>query len=214
MKHATSKALHAYWTNCQGRAGTAANALSPLLAPLLPSVFLLDLSSPKATISCCGQAIGTRYGRDLTGESFLSLWQAEDRRDMSRDLRALTRHASGLVAGVLGETVGSGFVAFEMLLLPLYGQNGVSGAIGSMARVGGHEETNRVRARLLSQSLRSVRFLSPLANGQATSPAGDTAAVCSLPAAPRRYGHLTLVSGGLAGREFKNNAYTNLTSIT
>ena len=64
-----------------------------------------------------------------------------------------------MVAGVLGETLGGGVISYEMLLLPLSGEDGAAGAIGSMVRIGGHDETNRIRARIVAQSLRSIRFL-------------------------------------------------------
>src|SRR4051794_19673477 len=141
MKHATSRTLHEYWVRCGGRAGVAATALSVDLAPLLPSIFLLDVGAD-LRFSLCGEAIARRYGRDLLGDRFLALWTARDREQMERHVRVMAA-SSGLVAGVLGETVGAGFVAFEMLLLPLRGKGGVTGAIGSMERVGGHEESNR-----------------------------------------------------------------------
>jgi hypothetical protein len=75
---------------------------------------------------------------------------------LERDLKAMAKRATGLVAGVLAETVGAGFSMFEMLLLPLAGDGGTAGAIGSMVRIGGHEEANRIRARIVAQSLRST----------------------------------------------------------
>lgn len=96
----------------------------------------------------------------------------------------------------MAETVGGGFTSFEMLLLPLTGESGAAGAIGSMVRIGGHEEANRIRARIVGQWLRSIRFL----------PEPEPARAARLPAAymvpappagsGRRYRHLTVVSGG------------------
>jgi hypothetical protein len=195
MKHKTSAALYEYWLSCHADRAVRAGGISALaLAPLLPDIFLLDLnSSENCHFRYCGAAIALRYGRDLTGESFLALWSPPDRRSLTRDLRAMASPSTGMVAGVMGETMGGGFIAYEMLLLPLVGEHGGAGALGSMLRIGGHEEQNRIRGRIVAQALRSTRFL----------PAAESGAggVCpTLPQtavpAPRRYGHLTVVSGG------------------
>jgi hypothetical protein len=199
MKHRTSTALYEYWLSCHRDAAVRAGGISAVeLAPLLPEIFLLDLGLPEEVrFRFCGAAIASRYGRDLAEESFLALWRPDDRRALERDLRIMASRSIGLVAGVLGETMGGGFVAYEMLLLPLVGEHGGAGAIGSMARIGGHEERNRIRGRIVAQSLRSIRFLPavPPRGGQARSAALDATAQANAPT-PRRYGHLTVVSGG------------------
>ena len=71
-------------------------------------------------------------------------------------------------------------------------------AIGCMVRVGGHRSENRIKARIASQALRSVRFLTetaqepllrPVRRDVPPPPAGESRA-------RRRYGHLVVVSGG------------------
>jgi hypothetical protein len=65
-----------------------------------------------------------------------------------------------------------------------------------MARIAGHDDTNRIRARIVSQWLRSLRFLpdeerlapTALPAAHMLAPAGDRS--------PRRYRHLTVLSGG------------------
>ncbi len=201
MKHETSRALYHYWLGCHRGAGVRAGAVRASdLASLLPSLFLIDLEkadAPTFRFRFCGASIATRYGSDLTDESFLALWNPADAASMKRDLRAVAFRTTGMVCGLITETVGGGAVAMEMLLLPLAGENGTAGAIGSMERTGGHDETNRIRARVVSQSLRSIRFLPDVRTGFARTDRDGTAA---LPSAafqnPRRYGHLTVVSGG------------------
>jgi hypothetical protein len=199
MKHATSIALHSYWQSCHDAGGVPAGGIRAAeLAPILPSLFLIDLTAHTGTcFRYCGAAIALRYGRDLTDESFLALWKLGDRDRLERELRAMAVHSTGLVAGVTGETVGGGFSAFEMLLLPLAVDSGMGGAIGSMARIGGHDEANRIRARLVSQSLRSTRFLS--AAHHPVVPVAHAVEPCPprpLSSVPRRHRHLTVVSGG------------------
>lgn len=197
MKHATSIALHSYWQSCHGASGVPAGGMRAAeLAPILSSLFLIDLTPHTgACFRYCGAAIALRYGRDLTDESFLALWNVADRDRLERELRAIAVDSTGLVAGVTGETVGGGFSAFEMLLLPLAAASGVGGAIGSMARVGGHEEANRIRARLVSQSLRSTRFLAaarrPVVTGAPAAEPGRHWPIFSI---PQRRRHLTVVN--------------------
>ena len=204
MKHETTTALHAYWQSCHRRRGVPVGEIRALeLAPILPSLLLIDLDiAAGLRFRFCGAAIARRYGRDLTDESFLALWSSEDSQSLKRHVRAIAVRSTGLVAGIMGETVGGGFTAFEMLLLPLAGRAGTAGAIGSMARVGGHEETNRIRARLVSQSLRSVRFLPAAADAPSRALGPPTDAPAAPPSAVRRqYRHLTVLSGGRrAGR--------------
>lgn len=161
MKHATSIALHEYWRSCYVPSGVSAGQIRAVeLAPLLPSLFLLDwrrATGPQFRF--CGANLARRYGRDLSGERFLDLWGVEDRPVMERHLRVVSMRSAGFVAGMVAETIGAGFTSFELVLLPLSGQSGTAGAIGSMERTGGHAEMNRIRARLVSQTLRSVRFL-------------------------------------------------------
>ena len=193
LKHATSLALHDYWQRCGARVGSAGRAIrASELVPILPSLFLIELDQLSVhPFRFCGAALAMRYGRDLTDESFLSLWSTEDKLSLKRDIGILANRGAGLVAGVLAETVGGGFTSFEMVLLPISGEGNPAGAIGSMERIGGHEEMNRIRARFVAQALRSVRFL----------PAAETLRSLANPALPaagvlRHYRHLTVLQGG------------------
>lgn len=198
MKHATSIALYSYWQSCRRTTGIPAIVVEAAqLAPIVGSLFLVDLTPDDgAPLRYCGNELALRYGRDLTNEPFLALWNRADRDMLEPDLGAMAVDSAGLVAGVMVETVGGGYSAFEMLLLPLRGTSGNAGAIGSMARVGGHQETNRVRARVVSQSLRSIRFLpAPDQRSIAVSP-DPSAGRLPIQIPRRQYGHLSVVSGG------------------
>ena len=197
MKHQASKALLAAWDLWRD-GDTIANPATVNradLAPLLPNLLLLDLREPEFRIRYGGTAIAVRYGHDIQGESFMSFWDAGDAAGLARLLAGMKTRRAGLVAGFLGETAGGGCTAFELLLLPLGSANACISAIGIMARTGGHDDRNRLRARLLSQSLVSVRHLDrpsdpkrELRSPIAILPRGNDAR--------GRFGHLTLVHGG------------------
>jgi hypothetical protein len=191
MKHPTSTALHHYWLRCQRGDGNSAVQLhAAALAQLLPCLFLIELTAGGgALFRYCGASLTNRYGRDLQDDSFLALWNATDREILERNLIVMARQSTGLVAGILGETVGDGVSAYEMLILPLATTTRTGGAIGSIARIGGHDERNRIRARLVSQRLQSIRFL-----GREDAPSGEVALERAKP--DRRHAHLTLVAGG------------------
>jgi hypothetical protein len=103
MKHETSLALYAYWQSCRRGLGVRAGGLRATeLAPILTSLFLFDTPhSGDFRLRFCGAALATRYGRDLSDENFLSLWNAEDRDTLERNLRFSGPRSTGLVAGTL-----------------------------------------------------------------------------------------------------------------
>ena len=197
MKHETSLALYAYWQSCHRETGVPPLGIRATeLAPILPSLFLVELDlAAGLQFRFCGATMATRYGRDLTDSSFLELWNPEDRETLLQSVRLMASRTTGLVAGVMGESVAGGFTSFEMLLLPLAGEARAAGAIGSMVRIGGHEEVNRIRAKLSSQRLRSVRFL-PAEKKRTRDRYLPDMQPAMVSQVRRRYGHLTVVSGG------------------
>ena len=197
MKHETSLALYAYWQSCHRETGVPPLGIRATeLAPILPSLFLVELDlAAGLRFRFCGATMATRYGRDLTDSSFLELWNAEDRETLLQSVRLMASRTTGLVAGVMGESMAGGFTSFEMLLLPLAGESRPAGAIGSMVRIGGHEEVNRIRAKLSSQRLRSVRFL-PAEKKRPRDRHLAEMQPAMVSQVRRRYGHLTVVTGG------------------
>ena len=163
MKHPSSKALYDYWLSRRHDVEVRASGIHAAeLAPLLPDLFLVELDPserPAFGFRYCGAAIARRYGRDLTDEDFLALWSPPDRSAWQRDLRAAAFRSTGMVTGVLAETMGGGVISYEMLVLPLAGDLSAAGAIGTMARIGGHEnQTESAPGSSLSRSAPSASF--------------------------------------------------------
>ena len=210
MKHIVSRQLYAYWNRRWGsQSAPGRSAIEPYdLGPMLVDTFLLDLNgSNRAKFRFCGSNIAMRYGRDLGDEDFLALWNDDDRKSLGHHLTLMAKDAVAMIAGVVAETAGGGFIAFEMVLLPLSGAESCTNrcdcAIGCFVRTGGHSDANRVGARIVSQSLRSMRFLTPRLEPFTNVPdrtipqplAPDT------PQVRRKYGHLVVMDGGKSARD-------------
>jgi hypothetical protein len=104
----------------------------------------------------------------------------------------------GFVVGIAAETAGDGLINYEMAILPLRGDCNVDQAIGALVRIGGHEETNRVRDRIVAQTMRTVRVLEER-DKAFLEPRDITHRLPPLPRAShvrKHYGHLAVVNGG------------------
>jgi len=89
------------------------------------------------------------------------------------------------------------------VLLPLAGASGCDRAIGCFVRTGGHSDTNPVGARIVSQSLRSMRFMAPrtepfMKTPDRTIPPPPAPAMSVV---RRKYGHLVVMDGGKSARD-------------
>ena len=200
MKHTTSRELFEYWN--RRRAGNPV----PLRADIEPfdlgrklvDTFLIQIDGTGSSkYRFCGSNIANRYGHDLTGEDFLLAWSVEDRQQVANGLRQMLQSGHGFIAGLAAETAGGGLINYEMTVLPLRGENEIDQAIGSLVRVGGHDETNRVRDRIIAQVLRTVRILEE--RDKAFLQSRDiTQNLPPLPQSSRfrkQYGHLAVVAG-------------------
>ncbi len=201
MKHATSRNLYAYWNRRRdGRAAPDRHDIEPYdLGAELVDTFLIRIDDDgTARFRFCGSSIAMHYGRDLGDEDFLKNWNPEDRATLKSHIEMMTANAAGFVAGMVAETASGGFTTFELILLPLMNEGRCDRAIGCLGRVGGHAVTNRIKARIVSQSLRSVRLLNT------HEAPGISAAARKLPPPPLpdqtsvrgKFGHLVLVQGG------------------
>jgi len=193
LKHPTSVALREHWEACcRGPDLPEGSALQlQTLGAAVTDAFTIEAPIRDGVYGFCGSALALRYGRDLAGESFLARWSAEDRTVLDRHLCAMASGGAGIVLGLTAETAAGGFTSFEALLLPVSHETGI-GAVGSMARVGGHDDANRIRARIVAQFLRSVRVLESVRPTRLPTPRTRY----PLPPRRRNPGHLTLIAGG------------------
>jgi hypothetical protein len=200
MKHKISRELFEYWNRRRkDKKVPDRSDIEPYdFGRKLVETFLLEIDrTGEAHFRFCGSSLANRYGRDMTGESFLLAWPMEDRTQMQNHFVMMMQTGHGFVAGMAAETAGGGVINYEITVLPLRGEREINQAIGSLVRIGGHDETNRVRDRIVGQTLRSVRVLED--QDRAFLEPRDI--THRLPPVPRpshirkHYGHLAVISG-------------------
>ncbi len=122
MKHAASRALHAYWDRLRGaRAAPDRADLDPgAIRSLLGDVYLLELGVPRQfTIRLAGTRLCTLFCRELKGASLDSLFAAADRSEIADLVSEVTGSVIPMVAGISGETATGQTVDLELMALPL-----------------------------------------------------------------------------------------------
>jgi len=201
MKHKVSRELFEYWNRRRGQEKVPQrSAIEPFdLGRKLVDTFLIQSNASGDPIfRFCGSNIANRYGRDLTGENFLMAWPVDERPEIKGNFTRMSQTGLGFVGGFAAETAGGGIINYELTILPLRGGAKLDQAIGAIVRVGGHEETNRVRDRIVSQTLRSVRVLEER-DKAFLEPRDITHRLPPLPKPAqirKHYGHLAVVNGG------------------
>jgi hypothetical protein len=189
MKHASTKALYAYWDQLRaGRSAPDRNDLDPgAIRALLGDVFLLELGGKdRHVVRLAGTRICTLLGRELKARPFAQAFAAEDWPDLFTLLDGVAGAAIPVVAGIVGETKDGRTIDLELLVLPLRHRGRTqSRLLGSLVAgdwpywAGSHPLT---RLRLVS-----IRYLTP-------EPAGE---IDLLTASVRAaHGPLRLVPGG------------------
>lgn len=121
-RHASSQQLYAYWQGQRdGRPAPLRSAIEPVhFAKLLGDTFLLDASHTTAfPFRLAGTGLCANFGRELTGDDFLSIWQGADRETLATTLRTIARNASVAVVEIAGQTQRGNTVPVEMLLMPV-----------------------------------------------------------------------------------------------
>jgi hypothetical protein len=122
MKHAASRELYAYWQEKRGTrpAPERADIEPGAIRGVLSDTFILSLDPGAGhSVRLAGTRICALFGREIKGESFLSLWTAENQPIVQGLLSILTEENTGTVAAVTGKNTAGETIDLELLLLPL-----------------------------------------------------------------------------------------------
>lgn len=122
MKHAATRELYAYWQELRGgRPAPDRGEIEPgAIRGVLSETFILALDRMAGyPFRLAGTRVCALFGRELKGDSFLSLWDEPSRPTMLDLVGILTDEWVGTVAGVTGNDPEGRRVELELLLLPL-----------------------------------------------------------------------------------------------
>jgi hypothetical protein len=137
MKHAASRELYAYWDERRGeRPAPERSDIEPgAIRQILSDTFMLTLGTSSGyPFRLAGTRVCALFGRELKGESFLTLWAAESRLTMSGLITILTDECVGTVAGVTARNTQGEPIDLELLLLPVGARRpSLARAIGILA---------------------------------------------------------------------------------
>jgi hypothetical protein len=122
MKHASSQELFAHWHDRRGArmAPERADIDPAAIRKALGDAFLLDLDAEaEPAFRLAGTRVCALFCRELKGETFLELWDEEDRRAVRDLLAVVAEEMVGVIAGVGARTRERLRADLELLLLPL-----------------------------------------------------------------------------------------------
>jgi hypothetical protein len=138
MKHPASRELYTHWENRRGQRAAPERAdIEPgAIRQTLSDTFMLALGESNGghPFRLAGTRVCALFGRELKGESFIGLWAAASRSEITQLLGILVDESVGLVAGVTAHNADRQSVELELLLLPLSARRpGLARAIGVLA---------------------------------------------------------------------------------
>src|SRR5882672_2249427 len=121
MKHRNSHFAVGYWSLIRhGRKTPDQSDIDPkALRRLLPFVFLLDARQSSFTYRLAGTTLCERYGGELRGKDFLSIWDPDSRARLSKLLPQALAESSPLCLNSLGATEDCRMVEIETVLMPI-----------------------------------------------------------------------------------------------
>jgi hypothetical protein len=194
MKHATTRALFAYWNQVRGtRAAPERDDIDPTrLRHYLGDVFILDLEQPgRPVFRLAGSRICGLAGRDVKALPFADLWIASDRPRVANLMDSVVDAAVVAVVGVRAGELPKRLVHLELSLLPLRHRGRTHARmLGSLSAIeppdaAGHGPVGAF-------SLDTVRFVTP-GGWQDEARRG-----AFLPDGGRQVGKLVVYTGGRA----------------
>ena len=133
MKQKGTSALFRYWDRLRGdRPAPQRTEIEPAeIKSLLADTFILEKDARgEAIFRLAGTRLCATYGRELKGYAFPLLWSQRDQRIVSRHAWSVFHDNAVVVIAFEGVTLGDKAAPFEMLLLPLLGDQGGARALG------------------------------------------------------------------------------------
>ena len=122
MKQAANRELFAYWNALRGeRMAPERNDIDPAaIKTLLLDTFILEVDAAGTLpLRVAGARLSALFTRELRGDSFPFLFDAEDRPGLLTLVEAVLGDPAPAVAGVRAEAEGPAPLELELLLLPL-----------------------------------------------------------------------------------------------
>ncbi|MGH6789894.1 MAG: PAS domain-containing protein [Pseudolabrys sp.] len=122
MKHASTRALFAYWNEKRGnRPAPEREDIDPTaIRHALGDTFMLAADFVnEQRFRLAGTRICALFCRELKGETFAGLWSQSSRAQITELLSAMTSETVGAVAGLTGRGDNGAQVDLELLILPL-----------------------------------------------------------------------------------------------
>ncbi len=122
MKHASTRAVHAYWDQRRGhRPAPSRDDIDPAaIRQSLGDTFLLSADFvDQLRFRLAGTRICALFCRELKGEILATLCSEDSRKTLEDALSVIAEENTGVVAGLTGHADDGAKIELEMLLLPL-----------------------------------------------------------------------------------------------
>jgi hypothetical protein len=122
MKHASTRAVHAYWDQRRGhRPAPSRDDIDPAaIRQALGDTFLLSVDFvDQLRFRLAGTRVCALFCRELKGEVFTALCSDNSRKTFEDALSIVGEETAGVVAGLTGRADDGAAIELEMLLLPL-----------------------------------------------------------------------------------------------
>lgn len=212
MRHENSRQLHLYWNVLRGsRSAPERSEIEPSdIRSILGDTFILEVSNALRTISfrLAGTRLCAAHGRELKGLGYLALWSEEDNFEIARAVNRVYAHNTPMLLSYVAHTGSGRFVEYESVLLPLASALdgnqrvlGIASPLKSPFWLGAEPVT--------ALTLRTCRPAQPISDENQDAPAMASpngalehhmggAEELAERGSTRRYGHLTLLDGGLS----------------
>lgn len=139
MKHASTRALYAYWNERRStRAAPDRADIDPAdIRHELGDTFMLAADFvDQLRFRLAGTRVCALFCRELKGEGFTALWDEDGRKAVDDLMAIVVGEQTGVVAGLTGHTADGATIELELLVLPLaYAGHARIRALGILAPI-------------------------------------------------------------------------------